>query len=139
MTEQEREHFEAFQRGDRRDPTTVPNLAAWCETVAAREPSTRMERVRIHQDPPTDYQRWVRWVGQWNERAGEVMHYTTPDRAADVGLDAAGPDDWWLLDDAELIRMAFTEPDVATLHMVDDPDEIAQARQWWHLALRAAA
>lgn len=139
MTQEEREHFEAFRRGERRDPTTIPNLAGWYETVSGRPPSTRMERVRIHQDPPTAYQEWVRWIGQWNERAGEVMHYTTPQRSADVGLDAAGPDDWWLLDDAELIRMHFAEPDVAALHLIDDPDAIADAKRWWQLALRASA
>lgn len=138
QTPEEREHFEAFLHGDRRAPTTVPNLARWYETVAGRPVGCRMERVRIHQDPPTDYQRWVRWIGEWNDRAGDVMHYTTPRQASAAGLDDAGPDDWWLLDDELLIRLTFDVPDVATLSASDDPGDIDRAHQWWRLALDAA-
>ncbi|GAB3165895.1 hypothetical protein GCM10027059_24140 [Myceligenerans halotolerans] len=136
----EEESINAFLAGDPQDPTTVPEFAEYFRRVADRTAAgNRIERVRVHQDPPTDYQRWVRWLGRWNEEAGEVMRYTTPERAAAAGLDAAGPDDWWLLDDAVLLRMVYAEPGVATLYLVDDEAEIAKAKEWWQLALRAAS
>lgn len=135
----EDEAFASFLRGEPQPPTEVPDFVAWCDQIRDQTArGVRIERVRVHQDPPTDYQRWVRWVGRWNEEAGEVMHYTTPQRVAAVGLDAAGPDDWWLLDDTALIRMAYEEPGVATSYLVTDPAELSKAREWWRLALRAA-
>ncbi|MBL0886196.1 hypothetical protein HGK34_07920 [Myceligenerans sp. I2] len=113
---------------------------AWCDQIRDQTArGVRVERVRVHQDPPTDYQRWVRWVGRWNEEAGEVMYYTTPERVAAVGLQVAGADDWWLLDDTALIRMTYQQPGIATSYLVTDPAEVGKAREWWQLALQAAA
>ncbi|GAB3158299.1 hypothetical protein GCM10027059_02770 [Myceligenerans halotolerans] len=136
----EADHLAAFLAGDEQPPTQVPSLAAWFDQIRdLTGRGRRFERVRIHQDPPTDYQRWVRWVGKWNEDTGEVMHYITPEqaRAADL-LPAVGPDDWWLLDDVRLLRMTYPTPGVATNYLVTDPAEIDKARTWWRLALRAA-
>lgn len=135
----EDEDFAAYLRGEPRQPTRNSGMVAWLDQIRDQTGrGVRIERVRVHQDPPTDYQRWVRWVGDWNEEAGEIMHYTTPDRVAAVGLDAAGPDDWWLLDDAALIRMVYETPGVATSTLVTDPVRISEAREWWKLAMRAA-
>ncbi len=133
-------HFAAFLAGSRRPPTEVPELAAWYDQISdLTGRGRRFERVRIHQDPPTDYQVWVRWIGRWNEEAGEMLHYVTPQRAVATGLlPDVGPDDWWLLDDAVLVRMRYDQPGIATLFLATDEEEVAEARRWREIALRAA-
>jgi hypothetical protein len=135
------EHVAAFRVGDVRDPREMPEFAAWLPTVAGYvAEGRRIERVRIHQDPPTDYQRWVRYVGQWNIEAGEIIHYATVEQAHEVGLlPDAGPCDWWLLDDARILRMTFDEDQrCIARHLLTDDESLDQARAWRDLAVRAA-
>ncbi len=96
----EQETVAKFLAGQPERPSDVPGIREWLEQVSqmARE-GRRIERVRVHEDPPTDYQRWERWAGQWNVDAGEMIHYLTRRQAEDAGLlPAVGGDDWWLLD-----------------------------------------
>lgn len=136
------EYYDRFQAGERFDAEQMPGFPGWLGyvqdlTAAGR----RMERVRVHQDPPTDYQRYARWVGQWNIRAGEVINYTTRARATEVGLlPDAGTDDWWLLDDQRLVVMEFDADGERTrTYLTTDEDALAQARAWWDLAGRAVS
>lgn len=134
------EYYEAWAAGRTDDPTEDPAFVDWLAYVSALTAAgRRMERVRVQQDPPSDYHRYARWVGGWNIKAGEVIHYTTDDRAAEIGLlPAAGDDDWWLLDDARLVVMEFDVAGVLTrIRLVTDEASIARARAHWELALRA--
>lgn len=134
------ENYEAFAAGRMDDPTEQPAFADWLEYVSALTAAgRRMERVRVQQDPPSDYHRYARWVGGWNVKAGEVIHYTTRDRATEVGLlPDAGDDDWWLLDDARLVVMEFDAAgELARIRLVADEVPLARARAHWELALRA--
>jgi hypothetical protein len=134
------EHYEAFIAGRTEDPTADPAFVDWLEYVSTLTAAgRRMERVRIQQDPPSDYHRYARWVGGWNVRAGEVIHYTTHERAADVGLlPAAGDDDWWLLDDANLVIMEFDAVGTLTgLRLETDDAPLMRARAFKELAMRA--
>lgn len=127
-----------FLAGDPQDPTEVPGLAAWFEQVRGIVASgRRMERVRVHEDPPTPYQRWERWIGAWNIRAGEHMRYLTRARAHDIGLlPAAGWTDWWLLDSNRLIAMPFdSDGNRLTDELVTDPAAVVQACAWRDLAV----
>jgi hypothetical protein len=96
-----------------------------------------MERVRVQEDPPTDYQRFERWLDQWNIPAGEVMRYMTLQRAREAGLlPAAGVNDWWLLDSARLIVMRFDGSGCRIAsELVTDPARVLQACQWRDLAV----
>ena len=137
----EAEQFAAFRTGDVRDPRDMPEFAAWLPTVAEyAAQGRRIERVRVHQEPPTDYQRWTRYVGRWNIEAGEVIHYATADRALEVGLlPDAGPYDWWLLDDARILRMTFDDDQrCVARHLLTDDESLDRARAWRGLAIRAA-
>jgi hypothetical protein len=137
----EAEHVAAFRAGDVRDPREMPEFAAWLPTVAEHvAQGRRIERVRIHQDPPTDYQRWVRYVGRWNVEAGEVIHYATTEQARRAGLlPDAGPYDWWLLDDARILRMTFNDDNVCIeRHLLTDEQSLDRARTWREQAIRAA-
>ncbi|GAB3170271.1 hypothetical protein GCM10027059_36420 [Myceligenerans halotolerans] len=134
------DHFETYLAGNPYDPNQIPGFTDWLDHIRAlTAEGRRMERVRIQQDPPTDYQRYARWVGRWNEEAGEVMHYTTPERARTVGLlPEAGEDDWWLLDDARLIVMEFdTAGELIGLRLETDEASLERARALRRLALRA--
>lgn len=134
----ERESFAKFLAGTPVPPPEVEGARSWLDQVAKQAAEgKRMERVRIHQDPPTDYQRWMRWTGEWNIRAGERIDYLTAPEAAAVGLlPAAGPRDWWLFDNQRLMIMTHNQ-DGLRIHteLVVDDDAVQQARTWWDLAI----
>ncbi|GAA4695376.1 hypothetical protein APR04_002544 [Promicromonospora umidemergens] len=137
----EAEQFAAFRAGDVRDPREMPEFAAWLPTVADHvEQGRRISRVRIHQEPPTDYQRWTRYVGHWNVEAGEDIRYATTAQAHRVGLlPDAGPYDWWLLDTVRVLRMTFNDENVCIeRHLLTDEASLEHARTWRELAIRAA-
>lgn len=134
----EEPQFAAFLRGEPKQGPDDPDLRHWYERVAEHTArGARMERVRVQEDPPTDYQRFERWLDQWNLPAGEVMRYMTRERAYEIGLlPAAGDADWWLIDSAQLIVMRFD----ATGHrianeLVIDPETVLQACKWRDLAV----
>jgi hypothetical protein len=105
----EAEAVARFLAGKAELPTKIGSLRAWFEQVADLTLAGRtVRRVRVHEDPPTPYQRWERWVGTWNTQAGEEIRYMTRAEAHRVGLlPAAGDTDWWLLDSDRLIVMTF--------------------------------
>lgn len=131
-----------FLAGEPEPPTEVAGLQAWFEQIRrlAAE-GRRVERVRVHEDPPTDYQRWERWIGAWNVEAGETIRYMTRARAYEVGLlPAAGTEDWWLLDENKLVVMRFDDQG-NRIHneLVTDPARVLQACEWRDLAVHHSA
>lgn len=127
-----------FLAGDQHPPTEVAGLRAWFTQVAEQvRQGKRVERVRVHDDPPTDYQRWERWIGAWNTEAGETIRYMTRDRAHQIGLlPAAGNTDWWLLDSKQLIVMTFDDQGHRIRdELVTAPDRVVQACAWRDLAV----
>jgi hypothetical protein len=130
--------YAAFLRGDPQPGPDDPDLRDWYERVAEHAAvGARMERVRVQEDPPTDYQRFERWLDQWNIAAGEVMRYMTRQRAHEVGLlPAAGDSDWWLIDSAKLIVMRFDAAGHRIANeLVTDPGTVLQACKWRDLAV----
>ena len=65
------------------------------------------------------------------------MRYLTRDRAHEIGLlPAAGDQDWWLLDSAQLIVMRFDrEGHRIENKLVTDPATVLQACKWRDLAV----
>ncbi len=131
-----------FLAGDPEPPTEVASLQAWFDRVTAHtDLGKRVERVRVHDKPPTDYQRWERWIDSWNIAAGETIRYMTRERAHEVGLlPAAGDRDWWLLDSNRLIVMEFDEVG-HRIHneLITDPVLVVQACAWRDLAVHYSA
>jgi len=131
-----------FVAGTAEPPTNVGYLVDWFDQIRElTRQGKRIERVRVHEDPPTDYQRWERWIGAWNTAAGETIRYMTRAEAYRVGLlPAAGNADWWLLDSSRLIVMRFDE-EGNRIHneLVTDPQFVEQTRVWWDLAVRYSA
>jgi hypothetical protein len=127
-----------FLVGEPEPPTEVPGLKAWYDQVAEQiRQGKRVERVRVHDNPPTDYQRWERWIGAWNTAAGEVIRYMTRERAHEVGLlPDAGDADWWLLDSNRLIIMRFDASGHRVANeMITDPNLVVRACAWRDLAV----
>lgn len=133
--------YAAFLRGQPYDAMAVDELRDWCANVARHvRDGKRIERVRVQDDPPTDYQRFERDLDQWNVPAGEAMRYMTRQQAHAVGLlPAAGPGDWWLLDSSRLLVMRFDEAG----HRIEnnltwDSAAVVQACAWRDLAVHHA-
>ena len=130
--------FAAFLRDEAIPPTTQPQLRNWYTQVSRHiGAGKRIERVRVQEDPPTDYQRFERWLDKWNREAGEVMRYMTRARAHAVGLlPAAGGTDWWLIDSSSLIVMHFDgQGHRIRNELVTDPAVVVQACMWRDLAV----
>jgi hypothetical protein len=118
---------------------SAPELAKWYDHVAKHIGlGKRVERVRVQEDPPTNYQQFERWLDQTgNLPAGEIMRYLPVQRAHEIGLlPAAGRDDWWLLDSSRLIVMHFDDTGHrAGNEIVTDPVAVVQACRWRDLAV----
>jgi hypothetical protein len=137
----ERDQFEQFLAGHPEPPPTSEAFRAWFEQIKQQvSEGKRVERVRIVDDPPTDYQQWTRYVDRWNIAAGEAIHYLRRSRAHQVQLlPAAGEDDWWLFDEKRLVTMVF-DKEGRRIHseLITEEKRVQQARQWQHLAVRSA-
>ncbi|CAM3497699.1 DUF6879 family protein [Stackebrandtia soli] len=134
---EEATYVERFTAGSPVDPTTTPSTT-WYEQVRCwRRAGIRIERVRVHEDTPTDYQKWERWVGAWNIDAGEVMRYLTRSQAHTIGLlPAAGTTDWWLLDSNRVVTLHFNhEHQRIRTELTTDPTFVVQANEWRDLAV----
>lgn len=134
----EAETLAKFTVGIHQEPTELDFMQAWFDRVrCVTSEGKRIERVRVHDEPPTTYQRWERWIGAWNIAAGERMFYLTRARAHEIGLlPAAGTTDWWLLDSNRLIVMNFDDDGrrIST-ELTTDPTAVQQACAWWDLAV----
>lgn len=137
----EHKQFDDFLAGHPKPPTENPDLGDWMKQVArqAAEGKT-VGRVRILDEPPTDYQRWMLWMDRWNREAGETIQYLSRSGARRSGLlpAASGPD-WWLFDDERLVLMHFdVEYRRIKVELLVDEPEVVQARRWRELAITAA-
>lgn len=126
----------AYLAGRPEPLTAVPQYQEWLDRI--RETTSqgrRVERVRVMEEPPTDYQRWEAWAGQWNVAAGEVIHYMPRSRAEAVGLPLEA--DWWLFDSQRLALMRFA-PDGTPLggEIISDPEMVAQHLVWQRIAVQ---
>lgn len=147
----EPEAVEKFLSGRPEPAPANPGLRAWYAQVAQQtSEGRRVERVRVHDVPPTDYQRWERWIDTWNVEAGETIHYVPRDRAHQIGLlpGAGGlmpatedrAVDWWLLDSNRLVIMRFDEVGNRTHNeLVADPAIVVKACAWRDLAVHHSA
>lgn len=135
----ERESVASYLAGQPFPPTEVPELEQWFTYVRQQTTAGRtVERVRVQPDPPTDYQRWERWVGHWNVGAGERIGYITPGLAAEVGVPI--DDDWWLFDSSRVLTMEFDDGMLLTGgYLISDPSEVARFCAWRDLAVRNSA
>lgn len=132
--------WDRWRAGDMTPPTDTPAIATWLAKVAtATAEGRRMTRVRVQEEPPTEYQQWQRWFDQWNTEAGEQIDYLPRSVATEIGLlPDAGPDDWWLLDSSRLLVLRFDGGRVVGRELVTDPERVVKACAWRDLATHYA-
>jgi uncharacterized protein DUF6879 len=132
---EEQESVAEFLAGEPRPVSEFGFYAAWLAKIqAATAAGKRVERVRILDEPPTDYQRWEIWSGQYNTAAGEVIRYLPRSQAIAVGLPVT--DDWWLFDGEKLAVMHFSDQgEPLGGEILTDADVVAQHQAWWELAV----
>ena len=144
--------YAAFLRGEATTTAGVPELVSWYQEIAAAvRAGKQVQRVRVQRQPPTDYQRFERWLDRWNIAAGEDIRYLTTRQAyatgllpaADrfvIGINAAAGPDWWLQDSSRLIVMQFDSQGRRTSNeIITDPKIVIQACKWRDLAVHYAA
>lgn len=134
----EREFLARFNANNPEPADTVPELRNWFDQVREQiRHGKRIGRVRVQDEPPTQYQRIERWADPWNTEAGEDVRYLTRRRAYEIGLlPAAGNHDWWLLDSCALLVMTFgSDHSVIHRELVTDPTRVVQAATWRDLAV----
>ncbi|MBB6173588.1 hypothetical protein HNR23_003648 [Nocardiopsis mwathae] len=97
----------------------------------------RMQRVRIIDNPPSDYLKWELWATPYNNAAGEDIRYLPREHPIVAEL----PDhDFWVFDSKTVCRLHFDDDNMllgATLS--EDPQELLAALRArdaaWHHAL----
>ncbi|WP_434740774.1 DUF6879 family protein [Micromonospora sp. SH-82] len=84
-------------------------LQPWLDLVAAQTAAgKRIKRIRIVDNPPSDYLRFEMAVTPHNLRAGEDIRYLSRRRVTTLAL----PDyDFWLLDAHTIVDLHFTDDD----------------------------
>lgn len=135
----EEKEFRRFRAGVPTAPTDIEWWGPWFGRVArfAREGKT-IGRVRVVDEPPTDYQRWMLWADRWHAEAGEVIRYIPRSKAVSIGLVRGY--DWWLLDDRSVIIMRFTEAgEIDRKELIEEPGSVARFQAWRDLAIRNAS
>jgi putative hydrolase of HD superfamily len=143
--EQEDRQLRAFLTGHPIPPhedIEHPELGEWMQRVVQYTAEGKsIGRVRVTDEPPTDYQRWLRWLDTYNRAAGEDIRYVTRQAARDSGLlvDENGPD-WWLLDNERLILIHFDGGGrITSRELVEGDRAVAEALDLRTKAIRAAA
>lgn len=133
-TDDEAAPFAAFLAGE---PVPLAWFTPWLDQVrAATSAGIRYERVRLYREPLSDYLRFELWTCAHNVEAGETISYLDAGLAAEHHLPGH---DYWLLDDARLALMHFTE-DGRPLGAVvtTDPFLVRSHRTWLDVAERLA-
>jgi hypothetical protein len=126
----------AFLAGHPQPPDDDPEMVRFYDQVRALvRGGAEIGRVRVVDDPPTDYQRWLRWADAWNTDAGErILYLPRPVLARQHREVPVAPEaDWWLIDGVKLIVFHYRADRLGRLdrvELVTDPDEVRYARLW---------
>lgn len=134
----ERADFEQFLAGSPVPPPELGWWQPWLEEIALLTSEGRtVSRVRVVDEPRTDYQKWEMWAAPWHSRAGECIGYITRTSARAIGLPLTH--DWWLLDDERVVAMWFTASgEISDRELITEPDAVARFCIWRDLAVRNA-
>jgi hypothetical protein len=137
----EQDKLDAFLAGAPEIPDDNPDMVAWLDQIRKlRAAGVLVGRVRVIEEPPTDYQRWLLWMDRWNTAAGEEIHYLPRWVLQQMGRPPFAPTaDWWLIDGERLLIMNYAPdgsgrripPGTRTgIELIADEPEVHQARLW---------
>lgn len=89
----------------------------------------RVERVRLVDDPPSDYLRFELWGTPYNLAAGEDIRYLQ--RGKPAGGIVLPAYDYWLFDSQTVARLQFGDHDhFLGVTLSDDPADVLRHVQW---------
>ncbi len=132
----ERPEFRAFLAGEL--PEEREWEQDWWTEMTTRHAAAGHEfrRVRVMDDPLTDYNRYMIYTGHRNVTLGEDIRYLA--RAEANALDL--PDhDFWVFDSARLVELRFTEDGrFIGQDLIVDPAIVARHEEWIRRGLAAA-
>ena len=133
----EAEALAGFLAGSPRPPSAFPVWQSWLDQVRTWTGQGKtIARVRIIDDPPTDYQRWSLWCARWHRDAGEDIRYLTREAANALGIPRG---DWQMFDHNRVVVMAFTASgENADKRLVSDLSMVRRYRIWRALAVEHA-
>lgn len=137
-----RDEFEQVARwleGER--PSSEERKRPWLERVQKwTTAGVTVQRIRVHDDNPTDYQRWLRWAGASNIAAGETIAYLTQSEAERIHLfPDAREVDGWIIDGKRAIVFNFDSEDrITSQDLIAEPQDVALINSWWDLAVTHA-
>jgi hypothetical protein len=133
----EAEALAGFLAGSPQPPSAFPVWQSWLDQARAWIGQGKtIARVRIIDDPPTDYQRWSLWGARWHRDAGEEIRYLSRETANVLGIPGG---DWQMFDHNRVVVMAFTATgEIAGKTLVTDPAVIRRYQSWRALALQHA-
>lgn len=134
----EAEEFRRFRRGEPTPPPLVSWWQPWFDRVRDfTSQGKTIGRVRVLDEPLTDYQAWQAFAVPWHEEAGERIVCVTRSQARAAGMPQDW--DWWLFDDRLLVTMRFVQPgSPAAMTLITDNKIVAQYAAWRDLAIRTA-
>lgn len=129
--------LQSFLNGHPVSPDRDPVAAAWLDRMyeLTHRHGVHVTRVRVADDPPTDYQRWLQWVDRWNRGAGEDITYLPRSVLHTWGgyLPVEPGADWWLLDDQRLLVQRYPADggELTAVELITDEPVVRLARLWW--------
>jgi hypothetical protein len=120
--DEERKHFERYLRGEEPEDEWFLDWVDYLLGITGE--GKRIERVRVVDEPPTDYQLWMQDIARrLSRRAGEDIRYLTRSRAAELGLPA---EDYWLFDSQVAAVLHFEGDRLLGAELVHDPSEVVK-------------
>ncbi|KWX03188.1 hypothetical protein TH66_00810 [Carbonactinospora thermoautotrophica] len=131
------EEDEPFQRFLRGEEPPSDWLRPWLDLITEQtRQGKRVERVRLIDEPPSDYLRFEVWSTPLNLQAGEDIRYLPRRRALELQLPKY---DYWLFDSRRLAMMHFDHAGrFQGAEIVEDPRTVVQHAYWrdtaWHYA-----
>jgi len=110
---------------------------AWTRMVTRQTSAGRpFRRVRVMDDPLTDYNRYMIYTGHRNVSAGEDIRYLS--RADANALDLPGHD-FWVFDSVRMTELRFTDDGrLLGQDLITDPEIVAQHEEWAQRGFAAA-
>jgi hypothetical protein len=93
-------------------------------------------RVRVMDEPLTDYNRFMIWTARRNVAAGESIRFLAMADANKLDL----PDhDFWVFDSSRLVELRFTDDGRPLGHdLITDAEIVARHEEWINRAFAAA-
>jgi hypothetical protein len=132
------EEQEPLRRFLAEEPADDAWMEDWLVDIrAAIAAGKRVERVRVVNEPHSDYTRFGLDLARLTVGAGEDIRYLPRSRAQHLTL----PDeDFWLFDSERVVVLRFDDDDhLLGVQVLDDPAEVVRRCQWrdaaWHHAV----